>query len=227
MSTYTLNQVVPWGRSLDEYRRIFALDEADVEREIVDVGGGPASFNTEMTALGKHVTSVDPVYDFTAAQIRQRIDEIYDNMIDQLRPNLDEYVWDEFGSPDGLGQYRLATMDRFLGDFEQGKAEGRYIAERLPSLSFEEKRFDLALCSHLLFLYSEQLSLDFHIAAIEELCRVAEEVRLFPLLDLSCSRSVHVEPVQEACRKQGYSVSIEQVPYEFQRGGNQMMRIRR
>ena len=28
-------------------------------------------------------------------------------------------------------------------------------------------------------------------------------------------------------REQGFSVSIESVPFEFQRGGNQMMRIRR
>ena len=28
-------------------------------------------------------------------------------------------------------------------------------------------------------------------------------------------------------REQGFNVSIESVPFEFQRGGNQMMRIRR
>ena len=45
---------------------------------------------------------------------------------------------------------------------------------------FADREFDLALCSHLLFLYSEQLTADFHLASIRELCRVAGEVRVFP-----------------------------------------------
>lgn len=46
------------------------------------------------------------------------------------------------------------------------------------------RSFDLAVCSHLLFLYSEHLSEDFHVESIKELCRVAGEARIFPLLEL-------------------------------------------
>jgi hypothetical protein len=35
-----------------------------------------------------------------------------------------------------------------------------------------------------------------------------------------------VPAVREYCHELGYRVSIEAVPYEFQRGANQMMRIR-
>jgi hypothetical protein len=35
-----------------------------------------------------------------------------------------------------------------------------------------------------------------------------------------------VEPVSAERDRAGFEVSIEQVPYEFQRGGNEMMRIR-
>ena len=42
----------------------------------------------------------------------------------------------------------------------------------------------MALCSHLLFLYSDHLDAAFHRAAIRDLCRVAGEVRIFPLLAL-------------------------------------------
>jgi uncharacterized SAM-dependent methyltransferase len=76
-----------------------------------------------------------------------------------------------------------------------------------------------------LFLYSEQLSKDFHIDSIKELCRVAEEVRIFPLLELGSRRSRHLELVLKALKQQGYSVEILPVEYEFQRGGNEMIRV--
>jgi hypothetical protein len=84
---------------------------------------------------------------------------------------------------------------------------------------------DLALCSHFLFLYSRLLPADFHVAAVRELLRAAREVRIFPLLALGGERSAHVDPVMEAMRQDGHDVAIVTVPYEFQRGGNQMMRI--
>jgi len=93
-------------------------------------------------------------------------------------------------------------------------------------LPFPDGAFDLALCSHLLFLYSEHLSEDFHVASIEELCRVAKEARLFPLLELGSRKSRHVEAVHTRLTDAGYVVSIRTVPYEFQRSGNQMMRLR-
>jgi hypothetical protein len=86
--------------------------------------------------------------------------------------------------------------------------------------------FDLAICSHLLFLYSEQLTAKFHISSIKELCRVASEVRVFPLLELGAKTSRHLQTVTDGLTAEGYSVTIVPVPYEFQRGGNQMMKVR-
>ena len=51
----------------------------------------------------------------------------------------------------------------------------------MPDLPFDDGAFDLALSSHLLFLYSEQFDLGFHVRALEEMLRVAAEVRVFPL----------------------------------------------
>ncbi len=78
-----------------------------------------------------------------------------------------------------------------------------------------------------LFLYTTQLGEVFHQAAIREMCRVAQEVRIFPLLALDATPSPIVERVVDAFDGQGFNLSIDEVPYEFQRGGNQMMRIRR
>ncbi len=220
---FTLERVIPWGRSLGEYRRMFHLNETALRGSILGVGDGPASFNAEMTAQGYAVISVDPLYEFSYAQIRQRIDETYATVIDQMWPILDMYVWDEFGDPNGLGQHRLATMDRFLTDYERGVAQGRYVIGELPQLDFGDSQFALALCSHLLFLYTEQLSYAFHLAAVKEMCRVADEVRIFPLLDLAVQRSRYLDPLCAELMQQGYRAEIVRVNYEFQRGGNQLL----
>ena len=223
----TLDQVVPWGRSLAEYQRMFDMSQRDLAAKILGCGDGPASFNAEMTALGFSVVSCDPIYAFSKEQIARRVEDTYDPIVEQVRQNAQNYVWSDFRDPDALGQHRLATMRAFLADFDAGRAAARYLPDALPSLSFADSQFDLALCSHLLFLYSEQLSLEFHAAAIHELGRVACEVRIFPLLALDCRPSPHIQPLGARLREAGLMTEIVRVPYEFQAGGDQMMRIYR
>jgi hypothetical protein len=221
----TLDQVVPWGRSLDEYQHMFDLSSQALQGKILGCGDGPASFNAELTAQGGCVISVDPIYAFSGQQIEQRVQATRTVVVEQVTQSLDDYVWTRFRDPEALGQHRLATMRRFLRDYENGKAEGRYLTQSLPALDFADGSFDVALSSHFLLLYSEQLSFDFHLAALLEMCRVAQEVRIFPLLDLKCRLSAHIEPLRHALTNRGYQVSIDAVPYEFQRGGNQMLRV--
>ena len=223
----TLNQVIPWGRSLQEYKRMFNLSAEELDLRILGVGDGPASFNSEMNALGHTVLSIAPIYSFSKAQIEGRIEENYDTLISQVKQNSDNFVWDFFSDPTHCGRFRLETMRKFLDDFDMGKMRGRYLPESLPTLNFTDCQFDLALCSHLLFLYSIQLSFDFHRDSIQELCRVSQEVRIFPLLTLNCEKSPYVAPIQSHFSEAGFTVDICRVPYEFQKGGNEMMRIYR
>lgn len=226
-----LNEVIPWGRSFAEYTRMFALTDEDLSGNILGCGDGPASFNAEATARGRRVVSCDPLYAFSAGEIERRVEECYDRVISQVKKNLDGFVWDYFRDPDHLGACRLAAMRRFLADFEPGKQQGRYIAAALPTLPFRNDPFALAIVSHLLFLYSEQLDLEFHLAAFAELLRVAHEVRVFPLLDLDRQWSRHVGPVRAHLERAGFVVEVIAVDYEFQRAddhaGNRMLRVRR
>jgi hypothetical protein len=204
---------------------MFALEDRDLARKLLGCGDGPASFNAEATSRGHAVVSCDPLYAFTSQEIEQRINDCYDGVISQVRRNSDDFLWDYFHGPDHLGQCRLVAMRRFLADFEAGQAAGRYVTGSLPYLPFQDSQFDLALVSHLLFLYSEQLDLEFHSAAIEELLRVAREVRIFPLLTLDRKPSSHIEPICRRLVQQGFQMEIRLVPYEFQRCGNRMLRI--
>ena len=56
-----LDTVIPYGRSMDEYKTMFALSDADLQRQIVGIGDGPASFNAALFAVGKKMVSVDPL----------------------------------------------------------------------------------------------------------------------------------------------------------------------
>jgi hypothetical protein len=223
---FTLDQIVPWGRSFDEYRRMFSLSDSDLRLNILGCGDGPAGFNAEATRRGDNVISCDPIYQFTTVEIRGRIAATYDQILNQARENTDDFVWTTITSVEELGRVRMEAMRTFLDDFDAGKAEGRYVDAGLPSLPFTDAAFDLALSSHFLFLYAEQLGEDFHRAAITELCRVAREVRIFPLLALGGKPSPCVKLVADQARAAGHDVVIERVPYEFQRGGNEMMRVR-
>lgn len=224
--SFRLKNVVPWGRSFDEYVAMFSLSGADLRKRILGCGDGPASFNALLSRQGGRVLSVDPLYKFSTEDIRKRISETYSDVLEQTLKNRHEFTWTNIKSVDELGQRRMAAMEEFLADYSQGVEQGRYVDGELPHLPFTDKQFDLAVCSHLLFLYSEQFTEDFHIASIKELCRVANEVRIFPLLELGAKISRHFLAVTDKLSAMGYSVTIVPVSYEFLRGGNQMMKIR-
>ena len=205
---------------------MFALTSADLQSRILGCADGPASFNAIRTQQGGSVVSCDPLYAFNASQIRSRIDETAGDILEQTRRNRDEFVWTSIQSLEELQRVRMDAMDQFLADYETGKSQGRYIDAGLPELPFADHSFDLALCSHFLFLYLDQLGEPFHHAAVLELCRVARDVRIFPLLALGGIRSPFLAGTTATLREAGCDVTVEPVPYEFQRGGNEMMRIK-
>ncbi|MGF1460511.1 MAG: SAM-dependent methyltransferase [Leptolyngbyaceae cyanobacterium] len=219
----TLDHIVPWGRSFDEYVAMFNLTAQDLAGAILGCGDGPAAFNATLTQRGGRVTSVDPLYAFTPEQIQARIEATYDVILAQVRQSQVDYVWETIPSVEALGQTRMQAMSDFLADYTTGQTSGRYVVGSLPDLPFEYQPFDLALVSHLLFLYSDHLSCDFHWRSLINLLRFAREVRVFPLLTLDCVISPHLATVQAQLTQAGYPVTIQTVAYEFQRGGNQML----
>ena len=101
---FTLDHVVPWGRSLDEYRRMFALGDGDLQSKILGCADGPASFNAEATRLGLQVTSCDPLYRYDTAQVRAHITATFDTVVEETRLNAQEFVWDTIPSVDALAR---------------------------------------------------------------------------------------------------------------------------
>jgi hypothetical protein len=220
-----LDTVVPFGRSLDEYTQMFGLTATDLSHRILGVGDGPASFNAEASQKGTTVISIDPIYCFTGAEILQRFDAVVDNIIGQVKATVDDYVWGYHKSPEDLRHNREQAIQKFLADYALGKKGDRYLVGELPTLQFADGAFDLALCSHFLFLYSKHLDYEFHRSAALEMLRVSQEVRIFPLLTLMLERSPHLAPLMDELRQAGYQVEVVQVAYELQKGGNEMLVI--
>lgn len=221
-----LEKVVPFGRSLDEYVQMFHLTKSDLRKRILGVGDGPASFNAEATKMGVQVTSIDPIYQFSGDEILKRFNEIVDNIIDQVKASPDDWIWSYHKSPENLRWNRVQAINKFISDYEQGKQEKRYQIGELPKLNFQDKEYDLALCSHFLFLYSDHHDYQFHFDAIKEMLRVSQEVRIFPLLTLMLQRSPYLDRITQELQELGYTVSIVRVKYELQKGGNEMLWIR-
>lgn len=222
-----LEQTVPFGRSLREYESMFSLDAGDCQGHILDCAAGPSSFNAELTAAGGRVCSIDPLYQFTGAEIQRQFFSTLDHVIEQVWATPQNWVWGYHRDPDDLRGNRMTVMERFLEDYSGDKQAGRYVCGALPTLPFKTDGFDLALSSHFLFLYSDHVDAAFHLHAIRAMLQVAREVRIFPLLALRAERSQHVEPVCQQLRREGYHLSIDRVGYELQRGGNEMLRLRR
>src|SRR5262245_2535986 len=135
---FTLDQVVPWGRSFDEYERMFALSDAELRSRILGCADGPAGFNAEASRRGMQVVSCDPLYGWDGCRIRARIAATYDQVLEQTRQNEDAFVWNTIRSVQDLARVRLAAMETFLEDYDSGKAEGRYIVAELPALPFSD-----------------------------------------------------------------------------------------
>ena len=215
--------MVPWGRSFEEYQAMFGLSEDDLKKRILGCGDGPASFNAEATKRGSKVTSCDPVYQFESKEIRRRIDEVYTEIMAKMTQGADGYIWDSLGSVEELGKVRMTAMSNFLSDFDAGRRQGRYVPASLPSLPFPDYEFDLALCSHYLFLYSDQVDEGAHLVLMRELCRVASEVRVFPVISLNGETSRHLDSVMTELSKDGIDVSLQAVSYRFQKGATEML----
>jgi len=222
---FELSNVVPWGRSFEEYVAMFALTRDDLGQEILGCADGPASFNAVAARYGYKITSADPLYRFSEEQIRSRIEETAVSIAEQTRQNRDEFVWTYFRSVEELIVERMNAMSDFLADYAAGSEAGWYVNASLPSLPFSDGQFDIALCSHFLFLYSEQHDAQFHVESISELRRVSREVRVFPLLELGSVPSRHLEVVAKGLERWGHRTKRVRVAYEFQKNGNEMLVI--
>ncbi|RXK48579.1 class I SAM-dependent methyltransferase [Halorientalis pallida] len=210
------------GRTFEEYRRLFDFDPSSLSGSILDCPGGPSSFTAVARSIGVKAYAVDPQYGRPVSAMAADCERAVDDTEDQLRAKRDQFVWDYCGSVETRCRHLRAAGQRFVADYTQHP--DRYIAAALPDLPFEDGAFERVLSAHLCFLFDDRLDLDFHRAAMADLCRVAsEEVRVFPLASLDMTHSAFVAPVVEDLREQGHEVEFRDISYEFLPGVTEML----
>jgi len=224
--TITMDRVYLWGRPFWEYMQMFKLSKEDLDKRILDCAGGPAAFNDDLTKLGGSIVSVDPAYEMEPAAIKGHIDEAHKVVGRILGENMQHYNMDLYNhSVDEYCQVHMASMEDFLADFPVGRSEGRYLVGALPRLPFEDRQFDLALCGNLLFAYRDVFSIDFHVRAIEELCRVAGEARVFPVTRPGSRETTDLEDIMRQLTEHGYRAERVELAYEFRKFNKEMLRV--
>lgn len=219
---YEIDDFAFIGRTFEEYGRMFDLRVDELRgKTVLDCPGGPCSFVAEARERCVDATGADDLYDRSPATLARRCVEDIDRAMASLDGVQDLYRWDFYGGVDGLEEYRQDAASRFLLDYS--RAGKRYVRGRLPHLPFPDGSFDLALSGHLLFLYDDRLSREFHVETVYELLRVSDQLRVFPLHGFDGDRSGVVEPVVDALSSDGHAVEFREVPFEFQRGANEML----
>src|SRR3954451_12541628 len=157
---------------------MFDLSQAEMSGRVLDCSAGASSFVAEAARRGCRSVAVDPAYalprtDLVAAA---RADLDRGNAIAADHP--DRFTWDWYGRRQRRTELRLQALGRFTTDIVM--SPGRYVAGQLPQLPFRDRSFDIAVCSHLLFTWADQLGRSWHGAALHDIARVAAEVRIFP-----------------------------------------------
>lgn len=197
------------------------------EKRVLGVGEGPASCNSEMVGFQCTVVSVDPIYQFSAKEIAARVQEVTPLMEAQLSKHADRYIWEDFECAETLVKARLSSKRTLLFDYEAGKTQGRYIFGSVPNLPFGRDCFDVALCSHLLFLYDDMMNQDFHFRSLIAMTETARGARVFPVVNREGNVSQMLDTTIQQLENAGLECVLEPVTYRFQKGADTMLRINR
>ncbi|MFF5033706.1 class I SAM-dependent methyltransferase [Nocardia salmonicida] len=217
-------EILVSSRSLGEYQAMFALTDDDLGRRILDCPGGAAGFAAEVMERGGDVTACDTAYfDNGVERVAATAVAEADRGNEYVRQHADAYRWTFFADPDEHRRARRESAQHFATHTRTSPE--CYIPARLPTLPFADNTFDLALSSHLLFSYADDLDYTFHHQSIIELARVATtEVRLFPLTPIgSSARYPQLDQLLADLSYSGIRGRIVEVEYEFQAGAHEML----
>lgn len=213
------------GRTFTEYAHMFDLDPAVLTgRSVLDCPSGVGGFVPAARERGIPATGADVVYGRSLEYLERRCKEDYERVAAQLPEKKELFEWGFYGGIERRCRLLKRAYETFLDDYTEHP--GRYVSAVLPELPFASNAFSLVLSAHFLFLYGDRLDYEFHLASLRELARVAtEEVRVFPLVGLDTELYGALDAISRELACEGFTVERVGVPFEFQTGANEMLRI--
>lgn len=214
------------GRTFSEYVSMFDLDPVTLEGPVLDCPSGVGSFVATANERGIPAIGADVIYGQSPEQLEQRCRDDYECVASQLSEKKDLFNWNFYGDIESRQQLLKQAYETFLDDYAIEYEQDRYVHAVLPDLPFATDSFSIVLSAHFLFLYGDRLDYEFHLASLHELARVAtDEVRVFPLVELDTEQYRHLDAIIEALEEDGFTVEQALVPFEFQKGTNEMLVI--
>ena len=222
-----LEDIVLIGRTFDEYCLMFNLYPEKLKgKYIIDIGGGVSSFCAEANHKGINVYAADPVYRLSAREIKERCEHDLDEVMKQMHALEKLYKWTYFRNIKQLKINREKALDIFMKDYIRHSE--RYVYSEFPYSNFRNNQFDISLISHFLFLYEDRMDYDAHRRVIRESLKTCkEECRIFPLVNLSGRKSRFLTDLYRDPLVSGSGFLISPVKYEFLKGGNDMLIIKK
>lgn len=223
-----LDSILVTARNFADYEAMFAISDSDLGAgPILDCPAGVGGFGAGARERGARVVSVDPIYELGRDELLALGEQEIERNIAFVAANPDMFVWGPFASsPEDHIARRRIGLRAFAADYRPGSDD--YVAALLPELPFADGAFALALSSHLLFSYGERLDHEFHLAALRELLRVTTgEVRAFPTVSVEGNPYARLDELRATLADDGVESELRRVAYEVQRGGHEMLVLRR
>lgn len=222
-----IDRIAFFSRTYAEYMDMFDLDESLLRQgQILDCPAGASSFAAEAHQLGIDVIACDILYNLTADKLLEKGKKDIQHVFGKFDEVNHLYVWKYYKDKNEVTTLRNKALEIFAGNFTTGYKNGQYIHGKLPHLPFPDKSFSLVLSGNFLFLYGDRLDLDFHKACIKELIRICSgEVRIFPLIGLDFKPYSYLNEILSSLDSDGIKVEIVDVPFEFQKGANEMLKL--
>ena len=221
-----LSRIVFIGRTWEEYLLMFNLSKEElVGRKVLDCPAGACSFTANANKNDVTAMAADIAYYHEVNDLEQKGFQDIEHTMQSMEQVANNYEWDFFRNIDELKRTRTKALTECVSDMKKFGAS-RYVPAVLPQLPFQDKQFDLTLSAHFLFTYADKLDYDFHIQTMKELMRVTrEEIRIFPTVDMEGKRYEYLNALIEWVSGQGWKPEELQVPYEFQKNANKMLKL--
>jgi len=224
-----IDRVVFVGRTLSEYKEFLDLDIDSLKgSKVLDCPSGPSSFVTEANRMGIKAVGCDSFYDLPLEQLVNKGLKDISHVIERLSEKVHLFKWNYYSSVEEVKESRTRALKLFEEDFQIGLKEARYVKASLPLLPFSDRSFELVLSAHFLFIYDDKLDYEFHLNSILELSRVcSREVRIYPLQSMNARIYPNMGKLINDLKQRGLDARIVEVGFEFLRGSNFMLQIKR
>lgn len=223
-----MRKLVLWGQGVAEYQAMFDLTDKALETSILEFGCGPTAINATLHAKNTSIVSCDPLFALTEDLLIEEVNQLFARRVVELRS--DQYQLDTaaYGGLEPFIHTRHLGCETFFHDFIQGLQQQRYIAPSSP-LPFSHAAFQYALSSHYFFTNvakgEQQDAIAQHLCEMKELLRVANEVRIFPIINRTGEASLLLGPVLLGLQQADYGVEVREVPFSLYPKGNAMLRV--